>query len=84
MSDFAASLLMILVFAGTWFTLFFVGGASWLAEASVLRARYQTPDQAPASDLAVHSKAQASTGTATKRKASPTAHSARVTRLVAG
>ena len=51
MSDFIASLLMILVFAGTWFTLFYVGGASWLAEASALRARHQTPGQAPATRL---------------------------------
>ena len=60
MSDFIASLLMILVFAGTWFTLFYVGGASWLAEASALRARHQTPGQAPALDPVPLSQAPSS------------------------
>jgi hypothetical protein len=82
MSDFIASLLMVLVFAGTWFTLFYVGGSSWLAEASVLRARYQTPGQAPALAPAPLAQAQASVRTATRPNASNVAQPARVTRLV--
>ena len=82
MSDFVASLLMILVFAGTWFTLFYVGGASWLAEASVLRARYQTPGQAPAFDAAPLSSAPSSARTATRLVTSQTFKPARPGRLV--
>ncbi len=82
MSDFVASLLMILVFAGTWFTLFFVGGASWLAEASVLRARYQTPGRAPAVDSVPLSQAPVSARTATRAITSQTLKPARPGRLV--
>ena len=82
MSDLIASLLMILVFAGTWFTLFYVGGASWLAEASILRARHQTPGQAPAFDAAPLSPAPSSARTATKSITSQTIKPARPGRLV--
>ena len=74
MSDFIASLLMILVFAGTWFVLFYVGGSSWLADASVLRAKYQHSGEVPGVD--------AMPRTGSKANASPAARAAARSRLV--
>lgn len=66
MSDFIAALFMILVFAGTWFTLFYVGGASWLAEASVLRAKYQMSGAAQGADFAPHAAAKSTSSQAAR------------------